>query len=98
MISNHENEISLRLKFESKLNNQTSIFKELESRFKTISKEFCVNNERQQELFELLAKLRTDNSVISARNNSLELENKVISEKFNMNEKIVQQMNSKKDN
>lgn len=98
MISNHEKEISLRLKFEAKLNNQTSIFKELESRFKTISKEFVINNERQRELFELLAKLRQDNSQIFARNSELELENKVISEKFKMNEKIVDQMNFKKEN
>lgn len=52
MIDNHEAEIKLRLQFESKLNNQTSIFKELESRFKTVSKEFVINNERQKELFD----------------------------------------------
>lgn len=98
MISNHEKEISLRLKFEAKLNNQTSIFKELESRFKTISKEFVVNNERQKELFELLANLRQENSSLSARNSELELENKVISEKFKVNEQIVEQMNFKKEN
>lgn len=98
MIDNHEAEIKLRLQFESKLNNQTSIFKELESRFKTVSKEFVINNERQKELFDLLAKLRQDNSTISARNNELELENKILVEKFKMNTQIVEQMQNSKEN
>lgn len=97
MIDNHEAEIKLRLQFESKLNNQTSIFKELESRFKTVSKEFVINNERQKELFDLLAQLRQDNSTISARNNELELENKILVEKFKMNKQIVDQMNNSKE-
>jgi len=97
MIDNHEAEIKLRLQFESKLNNQTSIFKELESRFKTVSKEFVINNERQKELFDLLAQLRQDNSTISARNNELELENKVLVEKFKMNQQIVEQMHASKE-
>jgi len=96
MIENHEKEITLRLQFESKLNNQTSIFKELESRFKTLAKEFIVNNDRQDELFTLLAQYRNDNSNISARNNQLELENKIVAEKYNMNEKVVLQMSDTK--
>jgi len=79
-IQMHEKEVSMRLKFEAKLNNLSSMYRELESRFLVVSKEFQINAERMTELYNELANYRKENKELNKFNTELQSKNKKLEE------------------
>ena len=66
---NHEEEVQLRLKFESKLNNMHSAHRDLETKFKRVRQDFAALNEQKMVLsqsvndkIEEITSLRTKNT------------------------------------
>lgn len=83
-IQMHEKEVSMRLKFEAKLNNLSSMYRELESRFLVVSKEFQINAERMTELYNELANYRKENKELNKFNTELQSKNKKLEESKKM--------------
>lgn len=76
IIDMHEKEVEMRLRFESKLNNLLSMYRELESRFLIISKEFQINGDRMTDLFNDLSYLKQLNKNINKESNEVRTLNK----------------------
>lgn len=62
------------------MNNLNSMYRELESRFLVVSKEFEINNGRMGELYSDLRHLSTDNSELNKYNTELASKNKILEE------------------
>jgi len=80
-MKNHEKEIEMRLKFESKLNMMSAVYRELENRFIIITQEFQVNIERMFVIYDELKELKLYSKKISAENVEIKSTNKNLIEK-----------------
>jgi len=89
----HEREVGMRLKFESKLNNITGMYRELESRFLVVSKELFLNSNRLNNLYLTLNDLRKYKEDLMKLNSDLQTKNFAIEEKIKLNDTLVQQKN-----
>lgn len=58
----------MRLKFESKLNNLSSMYRELESRFTVVSREFQINTDRCADYLGQLIQNKNDNRTLQRNN------------------------------
>jgi len=61
----HENEVSMRLKFEIKLNNLSSMYREIETRLCVMFKDFQLNIDYMKNMFESLDKFKKENNSLT---------------------------------
>jgi len=77
----HEEEVNNRLRFESKLNNTCGVFRELETRFLVVSKEYEINLIRINQLYIDSKNLRNSNKQLGEQNVLLQSRNFKLKEK-----------------
>lgn len=80
-IQMHENEVTMRLKFESKLNNLSAIYREIESRFLVLCKDYSATLNRIQMLYDKNEVLVKESSERLNLNTTLEFKFNELNEK-----------------
>lgn len=88
-ISMHEKEVSMRLNFESKLNNLSSMYRVLESRFLIVSKEFVINAERLTEFYKEVVVCKLENKNLSQQNVEFITINRQLVERNNLKDDYI---------